>query len=80
MLTIYLRLNVLAASDSGGPRKEFLELYLREAQLRMIHDRELQYHEDTLENRDYYVLGLIMGRLGSLGGCSIMLVMYLFDT
>ena len=64
---VELKLSILwfcfpeVASDYGGPRKEFLQLYLREASEKLIHQRTLVENSAYLTARQYYCLGVVMG-------------------
>ena len=49
------------AADYGGPRKEFLEIYLRERSEKFIQQQKLMENPAYLTARQYYCLGVVMG-------------------
>lgn len=51
------------ATDYGGPRKEFMQQYMRDLCAILVDEKSRRPIEnDTyLENREYYCLGMLMG-------------------
>lgn len=52
---------LIVADDVGGPRREFLHLYMQEITSTLIEDRVILEKQPSLEQRAYYCLGYMMG-------------------
>lgn len=48
--------------DYGGPRREFLTIFLRELSLLLLQDGNLVDDERYLDKRYYYYFGLMAGK------------------
>jgi len=56
-------LNLVAAVDYGGPRKEFFALYLQKAYEQLVtNEHTLSLQDPMLLGNGYYALGVIMGK------------------
>ena len=53
----------LGSSDLGGPRKEFFQIILAEIKEKLTHNNKLYTKESFLDNRFYYAIGILLGKL-----------------
>mgnify|MGYP001799724293 CR=1 FL=1 len=51
----------VVAEDVGGPRKEWLQNYLKAANSKLVEDRVVLEKQASLESKEYYCLGVMMG-------------------
>mgnify|MGYP001792144166 FL=1 len=56
----------VAATDLGGPRRQFFHDFFRQIDEQMVAEGDLVFQEHWLDQSKYYAVGLFAGTISSL--------------